>query len=94
MTLKADADANARRPRLGESLAQFDDRFSRKPRNRGCAGRRRVENPLAKRLPADGALADELPILLAFEQHDMQQAEGERQGPYNEFSLDQSSCRL
>src|SRR5262249_6702391 len=65
VTLKADADANTRRPPAGQLLAQFDNRFSRKPRNRGRARWRKVEDPPAKRLPADGVLADELLILLA-----------------------------
>ena len=42
-----------------------------------AAGRRKGENSLPKAFPADSVLSDERPILLAFDQHDMQQAEGE-----------------
>ena len=39
---------------------------------------RKLEDPLAKRLPADGVRADEFPIFPAFGQHHVQQAKRER----------------
>jgi len=78
VALDADTNANASRPSLGQPLSQVNDRFFRKPGDRGSAGRRELENARAKCFPSYGVLCDELPILLAFGQHDMQQPEGKR----------------
>src|SRR5438128_735442 len=78
VALQADTDTNSRRPRPRHSLAQVDDSFSRKAGDPGHARRRKLEDALAKGLPAERASRDEIPIFLALGQHDMEQAERER----------------
>src|SRR5262245_631735 len=52
VTLDANADANPGGPRLGQPLAQIDDRLGAQTRDRGDARRRILENPRAKRIPS------------------------------------------
>ena len=78
VALQADADADAGGPGVGDPPAQLHDRRDRQPGDRRHAIGRVLEDALAERVPAHRVPVDEVAILGALAQHDVQQPERER----------------
>src|SRR5215470_16210523 len=78
VSLNSDADPDASRSRVGESLAQVNDRAGGKAGNPGRAFWRELKDALTEGFPADGAAFNECVILSAFCQDNMQKPERQR----------------
>jgi hypothetical protein len=78
VALQADPEADARRPRMGDATAEGDDVVDRESGDARDALGRVLENALAKHVPAERVLRDELAVLRALGEHHVHQPERER----------------
>ena len=78
MPLQSHGHPDARGPRVGDPLPQLHDSVDGEVADLGNARRRIVQDALTERVPTEGAAIDEVVILRALAQHDVEETEGQR----------------